>query len=174
MSSPTILLTAVGSASAACAVDTFHQMGLRVAACDLYPKGWTAASLLADSFTQTPPASEGEGFVQALMALVKEENARWLIPLIDPEVDLLCSRREDFAALGCTLCLPEESSARLYRDKRAMAELLKEKHIGPVIPTFDPYDPEAGGVWVKLSARREAAVQPLGYKSQAATRSPIW
>ena len=141
----TALLTAVGSASAGIVIERLHALGYRVAGCDIYPQAWNVASGEVDVFFQAVRASEADAYVRQMEEAVRRERADVLIPLTDVEVDALCARKERFAALGCTLCVPDEPCARLCRDKQAMAALLAREGACRVIPTRSPYgwEPEA-------------------------------
>lgn len=140
----TVLLTAVGSASAASLIPAYRRRGYRVAGCDIYPQSWNVSCMALDSFHQAVPATAGEKYLSWLFSIVQEEKADYLIPLTDVEVDILCAHKTDF--LPCIVCTPDEETVRLCRNKSRMASLLKEKRICQTIPEFDPYQttPKAG------------------------------
>ncbi len=133
----TILLTAVGSASALPMMRRYQAMGLRVIGCDIYPRSWNAASLAADEFFQALPVTDQDAYLRQMLDAVRRYRVDALIPLTDVEVDVLCARKADFAALGCLLCTPEEPVVRLCRDKQRMAQVLGAAGVCQVIPTFD-------------------------------------
>lgn len=135
----TILMTALGSMAASPVMARFHQLHYRVVGCDIYDRTWNAASSEADAFFQSRPASEGESYLRQLREAVEKYEADYLIPLTDPEVDLLCDKKRLFANLGCVLCTPEERVTRLCRDKERMTAFLASAHLCATIPTFDPY-----------------------------------
>lgn len=134
-----VLLTAVGSASALCAIDSLHQAGHRVVGCNLYPQSWNVESTLVDAFFQALPATDAPAYLNQLVEAVQREHAAFLIPLTDVEVDVLCSQKARFAALGCTVCTPDEPETRLYRNKRDMAQALTAAGVCRTIPTVSPY-----------------------------------
>ena len=133
----TTLLTAVGSASAASALRQLRAMGHRVIGCDIYPQAWNIVSCEADAFFQSVPATDEDAYIAQMTEAVRREQIDFLIPLTDVEVDVLCSRKAQFAALGCTVCTPDEPAARLCRDKMKMAGELQG--ICQTIPTRSPY-----------------------------------
>lgn len=135
----TTLLTAVGSASAGISIERLRALGFRVAGCDIYPKAWNASSCEADVFFQSLPAAEGDAYLRQMEEAVAREAVDYLIPLTDVEVDALCAHKARFAALGCTLCVPDEPCARLCRDKLAMARVLAQRGVCRTIPTRSPY-----------------------------------
>ena len=133
----TILLTAAGSASALPAMRRYQEAGLNVVACDIYPREWNAASLAANTFFQALTVRDENAYVQQMLEAVRQYGVDALIPLTDVEVDVLCSRKAEFLALGCVLCTPEEDVVRLCRDKYLMAQRLEAKGVCQTIPTYD-------------------------------------
>ena len=134
----TVLLTAVGSASAPAVIQRLRLLGCRVVGCDIYPQSWNAAACEVDAFFQAVYATDEAAYVHQMEEAVRREHVDYLIPLTDLEVDALCGLKARFAALGCVLCVPDESPARLCRDKRAMSELLSQKGVCRTIPTRSP------------------------------------
>ncbi|MDD3214648.1 MAG: ATP-grasp domain-containing protein [Eubacteriales bacterium] len=134
----TILLTAVGSASASAALASYRAAGHRVCGCDIYPREWNVTSCEVDAFDQVPLATDTEAYVSALAAIVKKAKADFLVPLTDVEVDVLCARREEFRALGATVCCPDAPVAALCRDKFLMAKMMGAAEVCTVIPTYAP------------------------------------
>ena len=165
----TALLTAVGSASAGIVIERLHALGYRVAGCDIYPQAWNVASGEVDVFFQAVRASEADAYVRQMEEAVRRERADVLIPLTDVEVDALCAHKARYAALGCTLCVPDEPCARLCRDKQAIAALLARKGVCRVIPTRSPYG------WEPAAADYPLMLKPLHGRSsqgQVVVRTP--
>lgn len=133
----TVLITAAGSASALPVLRRYQAAGLRVVACDIYPRAWNAAPLAADEFFQALPVTDEAAYVQQMLDAVRRCGVDALIPLTDVEVDVLCSRRAEFLALGCILCTPSEDVVRLCRDKLSMAKRLEAAGVCRTIPTYD-------------------------------------
>ena len=73
---------------------------------------------------------------------VQREHVDFLIPLTDIEVDALCSEKARFAAIGCTVCTPDEPTVRLCRNKLDMAQALEMSGVCQTIPTVSPYGRE--------------------------------
>lgn len=165
----TVLLTAVGSASAPAVIQRLRLLGYRVVGCDIYPQFWNAAACEVDAFFQAVYATDADAYVRQMEEAVRREHADFLIPLTDLEVDALCGLKARFAALGCALCVPDEPSARLCRDKRAMADLLSQKGVCRTIPTRSPYgwEPEAADYPLMLKPRSGRSSQ-----GQAIVRTP--
>ena len=138
----TTLLTAVGSASAPSVIARLKALGHRVIGCDIYPRAWNAASCETDEFFQAVPATDRDAYIRQLEEAVAREKVDYLIPLTDVEVDALCTQKARFAARGCTLCVPDEPTARLCRNKMDMARQLEQTGVCLTIPTASPYGRE--------------------------------
>lgn len=138
----TILLTAIGSYAAPPVIASLHAAGHRVIGCDLYPAQWNAAAQDVDGFFQIAPASEPEAYLTQLEEAVRREKVDFVIPLTDPEVDVLCACKARFAKLDCILCVPDEPCAKLCRNKLEMAHVLEAEAICSTIPTVSPYGHE--------------------------------
>ena len=120
-------------------LDRLRALGHRVVGCDIYPREWNITSCEVDVFFQAVRAADGMGYTEQMLQAVERESVDYLIPLTDVEVDALCGAKERFAALGCTLCMPDEPAVRLCRDKLAMAESLSADKLCCTIPTVSPY-----------------------------------
>jgi carbamoyl-phosphate synthase large subunit len=132
----TVLLTAVGSASAHAAHASLATAGYRVIGCDIYPKSWNVNSGEMAAFYTVPLATDADAYAAALADIVRRENVGYIVPLTDVEVDALCIRKEAFGALGATVCCPDASVAALCRDKLRMASTLDTAGLCTVIPTW--------------------------------------
>lgn len=138
----TTLLTAVGSASASSVVAQLHALGHRVIGCDIYPQAWNMASNEVDAFFQAVLCTDREAYIRQMEEAVSREHVDFLIPLTDLEVDVLCAEKARFAALGCTVCTPDEPAVRLCRNKMDMAAALELSGVCRTIPTASPYGRE--------------------------------
>ena len=130
----TVLVTAVGSFSAAAVIETCKAEGYRVIGCDIYPPEWIAASLETDRFFQAPYATDGAHYLEFLEKICAENQIDFLLPLTDVEIDVIDRWRSRARALGVTLCMSGEAAIGLCRDKQKLAQYLKPLRICPVIP----------------------------------------
>ena len=158
----TTLLTAVGSASASSAIEQLHRLGHRVIGCDIYPQAWNIASNEVDAFFQAVLCSDREAYIRQMEEAVHREHVDFLIPLTDLEVDVLCSEKARFAALGCTVCTPDEPAVRLCRNKLDMAQALEMSGVCRTIPTVSPYGREP------LESEYPIMLKPVGGRSSQA------
>jgi len=155
----TILLTAVGSASASSVIAQFKALGHRVIGCDIYPQAWNMASNEVDVFFQAVLATDRDTYIRQMEEAVQREQIDFLIPLTDIEVDVLCTEKARFAALGCTLCIPDEPTVRLCRNKMDMAQALEMAQTCRTIPTASPYGRDP------LDSEFPIMLKPIGGRS---------
>ena len=132
----TVLLTAVGSASAHAAYASLKAAGYRVVGCDIYPEAWNVNAGEMDAFDNVPPAADADAYADALLTIARSRKADFILPLTDVEVDALCGRKRAFRAAGVTVCCPDEPVADLCRDKLRMARMLGAAGVCAVIPTY--------------------------------------
>ena len=76
-----ILLTAIGSMSALCAINKLHEAGHKVIGCDIYPEEWHYEASLCDVFKQAPYANTEE-YIPFLIQLAKENEVKYIFRLI--------------------------------------------------------------------------------------------
>lgn len=176
----TILLTAVGSASAASVNQRLQAAGHRVVGCDIYPQAWNCVSNEVNAFFQAVLTTDRAAYIAQMEEAVKREHVDFLIPLTDVEVDVLCREKVRFAALGCTVCTPDEAVAQLCRNKLDMAKMLSERGVCRTIPTRSPYgwEPEESDFPIMLkplngrSSQGQAVVRTMeAYLSALNSRS---
>ena len=87
-----ILLTAIGSMSALCAINKLHEAGHKVIGCDIYPKEWHYEASLCDVFKRAPYANTEE-YIPFLIQLAKENEVKYIFPLTDLEIDIINGQR---------------------------------------------------------------------------------
>ena len=155
----TIILTAVGSASAPSVIERLKAQGCRVVGCDIYPQAWNLAATEVDSFFQAITVTDRDAYIALMENAVTREQADFLIPLTDVEVDVLCAEKARFAALGCTICTPDEPAVRLCRNKLDMAAALEMSGVCKTIPTVSPYGREP------LETEYPIMLKPVGGRS---------
>lgn len=97
-----ILLTAIGSMSAKCAINQLKTAGHNIIGCDIYPKEWHTESTLCDYFYQAPYATDEEKYCAFLIDLCNKHDVKYIVPLTDLEIDVLDRHRNLFDNIICT------------------------------------------------------------------------
>ncbi|OHW61870.1 D-alanine--D-alanine ligase [Andreesenia angusta] len=137
-----ILVTAIGSFSADIVIEVLREAGHYVIGADIYPKEWIADASNVDKFYQVPYATDAERYVETILNICEENEVHYVIPLTDPEVDVLSGLKPDFREIGTDICISDEHSIRLCRNKYALSKFLKEKELCNVIETSRLSDSE--------------------------------
>ncbi|MEG2599779.1 MAG: ATP-grasp domain-containing protein [Muribaculaceae bacterium] len=131
-----ILVTAIGSMSADCVITSLKKFADKVIGCDIYPSVWHAESKLCDKCYQAPFASSENEYINFLIAICKEHNIEFLIPLTDLEIDVIDHYRAKFQDIHVTLCMPTHEVLSVARNKYKLSELFKDDTEVPSVPTY--------------------------------------
>lgn len=99
---------------------------VRILACDSLA---TAPALFcADEAMITPPIAD-DGYVDALLEIVRTRRVTALIPTIDTELAKLAAARDALAAAGCTALIGSPETVAICRDKVRTFEFLRSRGI---------------------------------------------
>ena len=148
------LVTAIGSMSAEAVIQAASRMpNTVVIGCNMYPKGWTAASRLVERFHQVPSARDAQAYLACLVEICRHEQISHILPLTDTEVDVLSENRSYFDDMGVTLCISPQPAISAARDKLALHQrFARHPRIHP-IPTADFHGSEQPGFAYPLLAK---------------------
>ena len=130
-----ILLTAIGSMSALCAINNLHKAGHKVIGCDIYPKEWHYEASLCDVFEQAPYANTAD-YIPFLLRLAKENEVKYLFPLTDLEIDVINAKRELFEQEGIVVCISSKETLKVARNKYSLYKAFKDDANVPSVPTY--------------------------------------
>lgn len=148
------LVTAIGSISAEAVIAGLRrQPGATVHGSNMHPQLWTAAARLVDGFHQVPPATDTSDYLCRLLEICTGECISHILPLTDPEVDVLSRHRQLFEERGITLCIPPRQAILLARDKLAIHHHFSGHSRIRTIPTAAPSLPLTAGVDYPLLAK---------------------
>ncbi|MCM1291719.1 MAG: ATP-grasp domain-containing protein [Bacteroides sp.] len=131
-----ILVTAIGSFSAMCVINSLKEKGHRVIGCDIYPGGWHAETSRCDGFYQAPFATKKEEYIKFLLETTKAEDINMIIPLTDLEIDVLNKARTCFDDINVILAMPSEKTLEIARDKYKLFLQFADDIEIPSVPTF--------------------------------------
>lgn len=148
------LVTAIGSMSAEAVIQAIvRQPGTVVIGCNTYPREWLAASRLIERFYQVPSARDEVAYLHRIREICEIEKISHVIPLTDPEVDVLSENRRWFDGTGVCLCISPQLAIGLARDKLAVHQLFAgHSRIRP-IPTVRLDDERHHGFAYPLLAK---------------------
>ncbi|MBR5281515.1 MAG: ATP-grasp domain-containing protein [Alistipes sp.] len=121
-----ILVTAIGSFSADCVINSLKNEGHKVVGCDIYPSNWHAVSKDCDNVYQAPFATKEDEYISFLLTVSKKENIECIFPLTDLEIDILNQNRQKFIDANIALFIQSENCLNIARDKFEMYKLFKD------------------------------------------------
>lgn len=121
-----ILVTAIGSFSADCVINSLKSHGHKVVGCDIYPSHWHAVSRDCDNVYQVPFATQEKEYISFLIDICKKEQIDAIFPLTDIEIDVLNLNRNELGNIGVSLFIQSENCLSIARDKFAMYKLFKD------------------------------------------------
>jgi carbamoyl-phosphate synthase large subunit len=94
------------------------------------------AIYMADRYYIVPEITENE-YLPTIFDICKKENIQAITTLIDPEIMILTSHREEFKNLGVEVLCPYEETAKICFDKFKMFQYLSERQINTVLTYGD-------------------------------------
>lgn len=131
-----ILISAIGSMSSEAVISSLRKIeGTRLIGCDIYDREWIYPSTLVDAFYQVPRA-DCPSYIGELLAVCLREKVEYVMPLTDPEVDVLSINRNIFEENGITLCISADCVIHTCRNKKLFAEYLSGTEDLQLLPTY--------------------------------------
>lgn len=135
-----ILVTAIGSMSAECVVDSLNNLGVGVIATDIYPKEYHPVARKCKDFVQVPKVFPNvDSYCQSILTAAINNKCEAIIPLTDPEVDVLSDQRHLFSAAGIKVWLASDHAIKGARAKDFWSVRLSNSRSFKMIPTFDKF-----------------------------------
>ena len=135
-----ILVTAIGSMSAECVVDSLNNLGVKVVATDIYPKEYHPIARKCKDFVQVPKVFPNvDSYCQSILTAAIKNKCEAIIPLTDPEVDVLSDQRHLFSAAGIEVWLASDATIKCAREKDSWTARLSNSQSFKMIPTFDNF-----------------------------------
>lgn len=123
-----ILVTAIGSFSAQCVVDSLKAIKSinKIIGCDIYPKQWHNVSKDLDIVMLSPLLSEKEKYKQFIEDSCKKHHIDLIIPLTDTEVDFFNLHRNYFKEKNIQITIGNPEFISIARDKKKLSEFIKQ------------------------------------------------
>lgn len=130
-----ILITAIGSMSAECAIKHLKNAGHFVVGCDIYPQEWHYETKLCDKFYRAPFATHEEEYIHFLLSLCEINKLEYLIPLTDLEIDVINKSKKLFEEKGIILCMQRSEVLHIARNKLELYKTFYEDENVPSLRT---------------------------------------
>lgn len=131
-----LLVTAIGSFSADCVINSLRKVGHTVVGCDIYPPEWHAVSKDCNWVYQAPYATKESEYVQFLLDISLKHDIEYLFPLTDLEIDVLDRNREVFKQNRIVLCMPSSQTLAIARNKYVLYKTFEYDDLVPSISTY--------------------------------------
>ncbi len=131
-----ILITAIGSMSAECAITHLRAVGHYIVGCDIYPREWHYETKLCDKFERAPFATNKKEYVDFLINVCKKYDLQYIIPLTDLEIDVINEYRHLFEGEGIVLCMQTSQVLEIVRDKYKLSKTFEYDENVPSIKTY--------------------------------------
>lgn len=131
-----ILITAIGSMASNAAIKSFRKLKSSfLVGSDINPENWLVTSGMVNVFHQTPRA-DAPNYISSLIALCEKYSINYIVPLTDPEVDILSSCFSIFQKKGVNICISNKSAIDICRDKLKLFKHFEDSTFVKVIPTY--------------------------------------
>lgn len=130
-----LLVTAIGSMSAECAIKRLKEDHHYVVGCDIYPGDWHYETILCDEFVRAPYATNENEYISFLIETCHKYRLNFIIPLTDLEIDVINRQRHLFQSKGITLCMQSSHVLRIVRDKYRLSTTFLTDQLVPSIRT---------------------------------------
>lgn len=119
------IVTAIGSFSADCVINTLKSSNHYVVGCDIYDGHWHPVSKDCDVFYQVPYAIDENAYINSLLDISGKEYITHIIPLTDLEIDILNKYRGKFENKGIMLCMQSTECLSIARDKYNLCRMFE-------------------------------------------------
>lgn len=130
------LVTAIGSFSADCVINTLKEKENVVVGCDIYPAEWHAVSKDCAKVYRAPLAINENEYIGFLLDVSSREKITHIVPLTDLEIDVLNKHRDVFIENSVCLCMPEKEVLSVARDKYNLYMAFRNDDTVPSILTY--------------------------------------
>lgn len=131
-----ILITAIGSLSAQCVVDSLKAVSTinKIIGCDIYPKELHNITKYLDDVLRAPLVSDQEGsnYKQFIINTCKIYNVNLIIPLTDIEVDFFNLNRDFFLENNIQVAIGSFEFLSIARDKIKLSEFIKQNNFDSI------------------------------------------
>lgn len=134
------LITSIGTYAAETVISSLRKYPVtKIIGCDIYPYNWLPAAPAVDIFYQVSIVYDNNDYLKKLIEIIVKEKIDFVLPLIDPEVDLLSEFRNDIEKYNSRICISNNKAVSICRDKFLFYNFLKNDGRVNLVPTFDAF-----------------------------------
>ena len=143
MGKPVILISAIYGDIGCSAVRSLREAAKKIVGCDMMP--YSPVSHLVDKFYKAPPANDTTDYMTFLKEIITREKVDFFLPVSEPEIEVLNTRRKDIEALGVQLLLNKQNIIDTFLDKLKTVQYLESLNIEiPKTTLLGDYDGSYG------------------------------
>lgn len=119
-----VLLTVIGAVAADISIKYLKSKGFRLVGCGATPKSWNAGSAGIDAYYQAPLIFDTKAYLNFIKDVCIKENVRYVIPFLDPEIDLFAQHIKWFEEHDIILCMSNPTTVKIVRNKKTLADFV--------------------------------------------------
>lgn len=143
MDKPAILISAIYGDIGCSAVRSLREVAWKIVGCDMKP--YSPVSHLIDKFYEVPAATDTTDYMTLLRKIIIREKIEFFLPVSEPEIEVLNTRRKELKALGVQLLLNNQNIIDTFLDKLKTVQYLKGLNIRvPRTMLLSDYDDSYG------------------------------
>lgn len=135
------LITAIGSMAAGAVIESLRQNypNCQIIGTDIHPKEWLYLSDKVDFFYKVPKAINTD-FIFSILKICSDHEIDLLLPLTDPEVDILSCKKNELEQFSSSVTLPGDEVVSICRNKLKLAEVFSDNNLINPIETYSISD----------------------------------
>lgn len=148
------LITAIGSFSAKTVIESLKENypDSTIIGTDIHPAEWYYLNQKLDYLYKVPKAY-GENYFSEIIDIINRHQVEFLMPLTDPEVDVLSIKRRELPPF-CKLTLSSLETIEIFRDKYKLAYYFSDEKKFKTIETIKKVDFESSKLKFPLIAKK--------------------
>lgn len=127
MERPVILISAIYGDIGCSAVRSLREVAGKIVGCDMKP--YSPVSRLVDKFYEAPAATDTTDYMTFLKEIIIREKVDFFLPVSEPEIEVLNTRRKELEVLGVKLLLNNQSIIDTFLDKLKTVQYLEGLNI---------------------------------------------
>lgn len=131
-----ILITSIGSFSTQAVVIELKKSGYICIGCDIYPKEWHYITKEFKEVYRVNLAVTENTYIKDILNICEIENINYILPSTDIEIDVLNKNRKEFEKRKIKLCIQNEKTLKVCRNKWNLYIEFQRDSLVKSIPTY--------------------------------------
>ena len=127
MDKPIILISAICGDIGCSAVRSLREAAKKIVGCDMKP--YSPVSHFVDRFYKAPASTDTTNYMAFLKEIIIREKVGFFLPISEPEIEVLNTKRKELDDLGVQLLLNNQSIIDIFLDKLKTVQYLEGLNI---------------------------------------------